>query len=174
MGELDIYGDDELEENEEMLQGFLVFDCVHHKYALGLESIREVIPWEEIIPVPDLPGFVKGMIERNGITIPMLDVRLRFSLPPSDYSDRTCFVIAADGSDIIGLIVDSADEVIQAGDKDMESPPDISHEIHSRFVSGVIRTGMILVLDLHNLIYNDEMSGVLKKITDFREKRFGK
>ncbi len=47
----------------------------------------------DITPVPGTPIYVKGVLNLRGKVIPVVDLRLKFGMPPADYDQRTCIVV---------------------------------------------------------------------------------
>ena len=48
---------------------------------------------EKINQVPELPAYMKGIINLRGKIIPVIDVRLKFKKAPVEYDDRTCIIV---------------------------------------------------------------------------------
>ena len=99
--EMELYGEDAQEGR------FLIFSLDSEKFGVEIRYVTEIIGFQPITEIPDMPEYMKGIVNLRGKIIPVMDVRLRFRKEPKAYNDRTC-VIVLDIRDIsVDLIVDS-------------------------------------------------------------------
>ena len=61
-------------------------------YGIAVLKVREIIRLQKITPVPQVPGYVKGVINLRGRVIPVVDLRVKFSLK-AEFAERTCIVV---------------------------------------------------------------------------------
>ena len=156
----------EIEETSEDTQRgkFLTFSVGKESYGIEIKYVTEIIGIQDITNVPELPEYLKGIINLRGKIIPVIDVRLRFRKEPKDYNDRTC-IIVIDIKDIsVGLIVDNVSEVLNIGDENIVPPPDVKIGFHSRYVRGIGKVGneVKLLLDCDKLLNDDEIDKITK------------
>jgi purine-binding chemotaxis protein CheW len=153
----------ELNEQEEDTQKskYLTFNIGSETYAIEIRYVTEIIGIQPITEVPEVPEYIKGIINLRGKIIPVMDVRLRFKKPFLEYAERTC-VIVIDVEEIsIGLIVDSVAEVITIPDSDVVMPPEVSKG-SSRFIKGIGKTGkeVKLILDCNTLLTENDIEDI--------------
>jgi len=155
--------DDTMELAEDTQKGkFLTFSVGKEDYGIEIKHVTEIIGIQEITEIPELPGYVKGIINLRGKIIPVMDVRLRFKKEPREYNDRTC-IIVIDIRDIsIGLIVDNVSEVLSIVDENVVPPPDIRTGFHNRYVRGIGKVGseVKLLLDCDKLLNDEEIDAL--------------
>lgn len=72
---------------------YLTFSLANEEYGIGILKSREIIAMMPITAIPQTPPFVKGVINLRGKVIPVVDLRLRFGVPESEYTDRTCIIV---------------------------------------------------------------------------------
>ena len=94
---------------------FLTFCLGKEEFAVRVLNVREIIGIQDITTVPQTPAFVKGVINLRGKVIPVVNLRLRFGIEEREYDDRTCIVVAEVDRVLIGLIVDTVEEVMETG-----------------------------------------------------------
>lgn len=143
---------------------FLTFSIGKESYGIEIKYVTEIIGIQDITNVPELPEYLKGIINLRGKIIPVIDVRLRFRKEPKDYNDRTC-IIVIDIKDLsVGLIVDNVSEVLNIGDENIVAPPDVKTGFHSRYVRGIGKVGneVKLLLDCDKLLNDDEFDKITK------------
>ncbi len=138
---------------------FLTFSIGKESYGLEIKYVTEIIGIQDITNIPEMPIYVKGIINLRGKIIPVIDVRLRFKKELRDYNERTC-IIVVDIKDIsIGLIVDHVAEVLVITTENIVPPPDSKIGFHNRYVKGIGKTGseVKLLLDCDKLLNDDEI-----------------
>jgi purine-binding chemotaxis protein CheW len=112
-------------------------------YGLAVQKVREIIRMQAITLVPQLPDFVKGVINLRGRVIPVIDLRLKFSLP-AVVSDRTCVIVVQvtlpSGLTVqMGLVVDSVEEVVTLNDVDLEPTPEFGVKVSTSYLIGMAK-----------------------------------
>jgi purine-binding chemotaxis protein CheW len=138
---------------------FLTFSLGKESYGIEIQYVTEIIGIQTITQIPELPEYVKGIINLRGKIIPVMDVRLRFKKEPREYNDRTC-VVVVDISDLsIGLIVDSVSEVITIQEQDIVEPPQMNKGFNNRYIKKIGKVGndVKLLLDCEKVLTEDEM-----------------
>ena len=138
---------------------FLTFSLGKESYGIEIKYVIEIIGIQAITEIPELPEYVKGIINLRGKIIPVMDVRLRFKKEPREYNDRTC-VIVVDIKDVfIGLIIDSVSEVLTIPEQDIVEPPQMNKGFNNRYIKriGKIGNDVKLLLDCEKLLTEDEL-----------------
>lgn len=161
----------EIENNVEMEEDtqkgrFLTFSIDKETYGIEIKYVTEIIGIQPITEIPDLPAYVKGIINLRGKIIPVMDVRLRFKKEPREYNDRTC-VIVVDIKDVsIGVIVDSVAEVLSISEQDIVEPPKINRGYHNRYIKGIgkVENDVKLLLDCEKLLTEDELEDLTQTL----------
>jgi purine-binding chemotaxis protein CheW len=151
------------EQEEDTQKGrFLTFSLGKETYGIEIKYVTEIIGIQAITEIPELPEYVKGIINLRGKIIPVMDVRLRFKKEPRAYNDRTC-VIVIDIKDIsIGLIVDSVSEVLSIPEQDIVEPPQMNKGFNNRYIKRIGKVGndVKLLLDCEKLLTEDELENL--------------
>jgi purine-binding chemotaxis protein CheW len=127
-------------------------------YGLKVLKVREIIRLQKITAVPQMPVFVKGVINLRGRVIPVIDLRVRFNLP-AEITDRTCIVVseicASEARPIqIGLIVDSVEDVVNVTASEIEPPPDFGSRLDTAYLHGLakVKGQLKMLLDLDRIV----------------------
>lgn len=159
---------DEMEEEEDTLKGrFLTFSLDSQVFGIEIKYVTEIIGMQPITEVPEVPVYVKGIINLRGKIIPVIDVRLKFKKEPEEYNDRTCIIVVDIQNLSVGLIVDNVAEVITIADENIVPPPDYKTGFQNRYIKGIGNAGsdVKLILDCDKLLKEDEMED-LNQITE--------
>ncbi len=157
--------EDDDEEMEDTQEGkFLTFILLEEEYGIEIRYVTEIIGIQSITEVPDMPAFVKGVINLRGKIIPVMDVRKRFGSDERAYDNRTCIIVINIGSQAMGLIVDRVSEVLDIPENHIEPTPDLKRKKGNRFIKGMGKVGdkVKLLLDSERLIYDDNDENFLQ------------
>ena len=152
-----------IDQEEDTQKGkFLIFTLGSEDYGLDIKYVTEIIGIQKITEVPELPEYIRGIINLRGRIIPVMDVRLRFRKSFREYNDRTCIVIVETKDISVGLILDAVSEVISIPDQDIAKPPDLNKEHGNRYIKGIgkVRIEVKLLLDCNKLLSNDEIQNL--------------
>lgn len=152
-----------MEPEEDSQKGkFLTFVLDKEEYGLEIRYVTEIIGLQAITLVPELPDYVKGIINLRGKIIPVIDVRMRFKKDMREYDDRTCIVVVEIKNISVGLIVDTVAEVLTIQDQDMVPPPQIKNGFQHKYIMGIGKVGsnVKLLLDCDKLLNDDEVEGL--------------
>jgi Chemotaxis signal transduction protein len=147
----------EMEEDTQK-ERYLTFYIGKEIYGIEIRHVTEIIGIQPITEVPELPEYIRGIINLRGKIIPVMDVGLRFKQPLQEYNDRTCIIVIDIEEISIGLIVDSVVEVLVIPDKDVVVPPDISNG-GRKYISGIGKVGndVKLLLNCDTLLNDNEI-----------------
>jgi purine-binding chemotaxis protein CheW len=138
---------------------YLTFRLGREAYAIGVLKIREIIRMLDITEVPQMPAYVKGVINLRGKVIPVVDLRLKFQLADVKITERTCIVVVqlaskGNSGSHLGLIVDAVEEVINIPSADIEATPDFGASVSTDYLLGMAKIkGMVkTILDIDKVI----------------------
>lgn len=143
-------------EEDTQNEKYLTFALDNESYGISINNVVEIIGMQPITLVPELPSYIKGIINLRGKVIPVMDVRLRFRKEFRDYNDRTCIIVVDINGLGIGLIVDSVSEVLVISEQDIVPPPNLNKT--NKYIRGIGKIGseVKLILDCDKLISDDE------------------
>ncbi|HTP64432.1 MAG TPA: chemotaxis protein CheW [Geobacteraceae bacterium] len=152
-------------ENTEMMQ-FLTFKLDGELFALNIAKVREVLDITTVTRVPRTPEFMLGVINLRGSVVPVVDLRLRFGMRQGERTVNTCIVIAevlVEGETLVlGVMVDSVQEVIDLSPADIEPAPKIGTRLDMEFIIGMgkLKEKFIIILNIDRLFSSDELAAV--------------
>ncbi|ENK0556000.1 chemotaxis protein CheW [Clostridium sporogenes] len=144
------------EQEDTQKDKYLIFSIDKEFYGIDIKYVIEIIGIEPITEVPQLPNYVKGVINLRGKIIPVMDVRLKFKKEAKEYDDRTCIIVVQIEDLCIGLIIDRVLEVANIDKKDISLPPKINknNENANRYINGIgkVDKDVRLLIDCNKLV----------------------
>jgi purine-binding chemotaxis protein CheW len=156
--------DDDLYDGDEDTQKdkYLTFHLANEDYGIEIVFVTEIIGIQKIAEVPDMPEFIKGVINLRGKVIPVMDVRLRFHLAERPYDERTCIIVVDINNTPVGLVVDEVSEVADIPANDVEPPPQTGTSKSSRYLKGMGKIGeaVKILLDVEQLLHDEELKQI--------------
>ena len=154
--------------NEVKAGKYLTFKLAEEDYGISLLKVREIIGMMPITSVPRTPDFVKGVINLRGKVIPVTDLRLRFGMPESAYTDRTCIIVVeVEGRDNkvqMGTVVDAVTEVLPVKSEEIEPAPEFGATVDTRYILGMANMdgSVKILLDIDRVLTADEIAELEK------------
>lgn len=148
----------DMEENAQK-DKYLTFYLEGEAYGIEIRHVTEIIGIQPITQVPELPGYVRGIINLRGKIIPVMDVRVRFNKKPQNYDERTCIVVVEVNDLSVGLIVDTVSEVMSISEENTVQMPNMGKAHHNRYVKriGKVNHEVKLLLDCVKLLCDEEL-----------------
>ncbi|WP_400162994.1 chemotaxis protein CheW [Brevibacillus sp. TJ4] len=137
----------------------IVFRLKDEEYGVEVNQVKSIEKLEHITRVPRTPQFVKGVINLRGVVTPIIDLRKRFDLEESDYTDSTRIIIVAVGELEVGLIVDAANDVIDIPVDAVEPPPEVVGGVEAAYLRGVAKLDkrLLILLNLDKVLSTEEI-----------------
>jgi purine-binding chemotaxis protein CheW len=145
---------------------YLIFHLGEEEFGTEVLKVREIMGLQDITPIPQVPAYVKGVINLRGKVIPVVDLRLKFSMPPEVYSERTCIVVMRtqheDEDLMVGMIVDGVVEVLNLTVADIEDTPDFGPGVETPYLTGMakIKGKVKILLDIDHVLNSNELNGL--------------
>ncbi|MBZ5521822.1 MAG: chemotaxis protein CheW [Acidobacteriia bacterium] len=136
-------------------------------FGVPISLVHEIVRVPDITSVPDAPEYVEGVINLRGRIIPVVDLRKRFKEPKITTNRKNRIIVVEVERKMVGLIVDTASEVLKVPEADVEVPPKLFEEGEVNYVTGVgkYRGRLVVLIDLTRVL----QKGELRRLTEFLE-----
>lgn len=131
--------------NESMLK-VIVFELMDKEYAIPVEHVMSIEKVPYITRVPGVEPFVMGVINLKGTITPIIDLRIRFGLERKEQDESTRIIIVSYNQFEVGLIVDSAKDVVEFPTDLMEPQPKVVGLQEIDFINGVVKIDKRLLI----------------------------
>lgn len=137
----------------------IVFQIDNEEYAVDVQQVGSIEKIEPITRVPETARFVKGVINLRGVVIPIIDLRIRFGMEEMAYTDTSRIIIVYVDDMEVGLVVDSANDVIDIQEETIEAAPEVVGSVKVDYVEGVVKHNerLFILLDLQKVLTTVEI-----------------
>jgi purine-binding chemotaxis protein CheW len=150
---------------------YLTFRLARETFAVDVAKVREILDFVAITKVPQTPEFMRGVINLRGSVVPVVDMKLKFGMEPTEKTVNTCIivleVIIENETTIVGALADSVQEVVELEPSQIEPPPRIGMKLNIDFIKGMgkLNDEFVIILDTDKIFSFDEGT-VLAEMTD--------
>ena len=140
---------------------FLTFRLADGEYGIEILKVREINGVMDITAVPQMPIYMKGVINLRGKVIPIVDLRLKFGLPEVEQTEQTCTIVVNVGKEI-GIIVDTVSEVLDIPGESIEPPPSLGATVDTDFILGMgkANNGVKILLNIDRVLSDTAIAGI--------------
>ena len=151
---------DRLEKQTSTLNKFLTFLLGDEEYGLEILRVREIIGIMAITAVPRMPDYVRGVINLRGRVIPVVDLRVKFSLERIEDTKETCIIVVDLGEILMGIVVDRVSEVLDIAESNIEEAPAFGVNVDTEFILGMgkVQERVVILLDIRKVLSVGEIS----------------
>ena len=142
---------------------YLTFFIAGEEYAVSLQFVREVIPYDTVTRVPGMPETVRGVTNLRGSVVPVVDLALKFRLPEVPVTSRTCIVLVEtvlEGVPVLmGLMTEQVGQVLALSAGELLASPSFGAPIRTDYLLGMAPVGkkFALVLDVRRVLSPREL-----------------
>ena len=153
-----------MQANEEKTTGsgsreLLTFTLGKEEYGIDILKVQEIRGYDAVTTIANSPEFIKGVINLRGIIVPIIDMRIKFSLGNVTYNELTVVIILNVAKRVMGIVVDGVSDVIALTPDQIKSAPEFSASLDMQYITGVgtVDHRMIIVMDIEKLMTSRDM-----------------
>jgi purine-binding chemotaxis protein CheW len=145
---------------------YLTFRLAGETFAVRVLRVREILEFQAFTKVPNVPRWIRGVINLRGGVVPVVDLALKFGLPESPITKRTCIVIVevdlGDEHVVMGILVDAVSQVVDLPGASIEAAPPFGTRVRVDFLEGIgkVEGSLVLLLDIDRVLSSAEVETV--------------
>jgi purine-binding chemotaxis protein CheW len=147
---------------------YLTFTLADEIFAVDVARVREILEMPNITKVPQVPDFMRGVINLRGCVVPVIDLRLKFGMKETAQTVNTCIIVVEvvmEGENVVlGSLADSVQEVIEMEPAQIEAAPHIGTNLNTDFIKGMGKHDgrFVMILDIDKVFSSVELAAVQK------------
>ncbi len=132
----------------------LVFQLAGESYGIDIQQIAEIIRFIEPTEVPNSVAYLDGIISLRGRMVPVINGRKRLGHQLTLPDRKSRIVVLQEDTELQGILVDSASQVLKLPKKDIEPTPPVVVGIDAEFIEGVCeyKKQLIILLSLQKFL----------------------
>lgn len=138
----------------------VVFKLMGHEFGMDITKVLEILNYEEVRPVPNVPHYVEGIINVRGTVYPIFNLRKRLNMKPTENTSEAKFVLLHLEDVRVGFLVDSISEILAVDEERVEKAPQMldKNRNSNKTIDYIIKEEdrMVIVLNVDSLISEEE------------------
>lgn len=142
---------------------YVIFKLDQSEFGIDIMNVREIVPFEDSLPVPNTPKFVEGIINHRGTVIPIINLKKRFSLSNLEVDkDTRIIIVTIEGKDV-GFIVDEASQTIRLSSDEIDLAPSYIVGVDEKYLEGVGKIDekrLLIIIDLKAILSYEEIKEI--------------
>ena len=156
---------------------FLSFKLGDEYFAANVAKVLNILELVKITKVPKSPLYMKGVINLRGNVLPVIDLRLKFGMDETKYTNNTCILVLdveMENEQLqVGALVDSVQEVLELKEENIQPPPNIGSKYKSEFIYGMARPAdeFIMLLDMDKIFSTEEILNLKTNVSNSEKKK---
>lgn len=137
-----------------MFRQLITFQLGEQILGIDIMAIREIRAWSPATPLPNVPAYVRGVVNLRGIVLPVLDLRHRLGWGATEPTARHVIIVVRAGEQLQGLIVDAVNDIVAINPDDIQPLPDVGDAGGPSSLEGLatLDDRMITVVSLERLV----------------------
>jgi purine-binding chemotaxis protein CheW len=145
---------------------YLTFKLADEIFAFDVAKVREILELTNITKVPQTPDFMRGVINLRGSVVPVIDLKLNFSMQRTEQTINTCIIVVEvnlNGESIVlGVLADSVQEVVEMEPNLIEPAPKLGTKLKTEFIKGMGKVGenFVMILDIDKVFSAEELTEI--------------
>jgi len=142
-------------------QQVLTFVLGNETYGVDILRVQEIRGFSAVTKIPHAPSHVLGVLNLRGSIVPIVDLRMRFSLERAEYNAVTVIIVlsvqSATGRRDFGVVVDGVSDVVDVKKAEVRPAPELGSASATEYILGLVPVAerMVVLLDIDCLIGND-------------------
>lgn len=154
------------EEIKSKTNSYLTFRLGDEEFAAHVEKVLNILEMTKLTHVPKAPDYMKGVMNLRGAVLPVIDARIKFGMPETEYTSNTCIVVLdvdLDGESVhVGAIVDAVQAVIEIKNEQIQPLPTLGSRYKAEFIVGMVKVEerFIIILNMDAVFSIDEITSL--------------
>ena len=151
---------------------FLTFYLAEEEYAVTILKVTEILECAVLTKVPGTPVWIRGVLNLRGAVVPVVDLAVKFGLPPTVITRRTCVVMVEMEHEgerlVLGVMADAVNQVVELGADAIQPPPSFGPKVRVDCIQGMGDSNgrFIVLLDIDRVLSSSEILAATTSVLD--------
>lgn len=136
---------------------YIIFELDDEIYSINLKYVREIEENYAIVPIPNCPEHIKGVINLRGEVVPVYSLRSRFQ--KTENREKGKIILTYVHGSVIGFEVDRIQGIETVGDQDMLKAPMLIMNDETVYIECILRAaaGIVVNISVENILSESEV-----------------
>ncbi|MFH0758230.1 MAG: chemotaxis protein CheW [Bacteroidota bacterium] len=143
------------EDSAETLE-FLQFSLADEQYGLETNAVSEVLPMQDLTPLPCTPDYVLGLFNARGKIVTVIDIKKIFGVPGRGPGEMNKLIIVSAAGLEVGILADTIRGIQTIPFSDLQRDIPALGDQRERYLKGITRQQTVL-LDIHRLLFDEQI-----------------
>jgi len=141
------------------IEQYVIFSLNEQIYGIEILKLKEVVSYQKITPLPNMKGFIKGIINLRGVILPVFDLREKFNLPETTYTSFHSIMVMEISGRVMGVIVDEISDVVELFPEEVQATSNLPPGVQAEYIKGIGKKEyeLIILLDVDRLLSPEEL-----------------
>jgi len=145
-------------------------------YGVDIRYVKGIEKYANIVPVPDTPNYIEGIINLRGELIPIFSLRSKFGMPKAAPTEETKLIIINSNNMLVAFEVDCVAEIMTMENEHGHAVPNILKNQKTDYAGKIVHTkkGVLAVLlDMNGILTEEERAAcenTLEKTKEMQKK----
>ena len=151
---------------------FLTFFVADEEYAISVLKVTEIIECGALTRIPGAPVWIRGVINLRGSVVPVIDLAIKFGLPQTAITPRTCVVVVEIHKDderlVLGVMADSVHQVFDIAPGDIQPAPAFGLKVRVDCILGMgsVNNKFVVILDIDHILTSNDLLAAAAAVTE--------
>ncbi|MDF7759600.1 chemotaxis protein CheW [Kosakonia cowanii] len=139
---------------------FLVFTLGNEEYGIEILKVQEIRGYDRVTRIANTPDFIAGVTNLRGVIVPIVDLRVKFTLGSAEFDDNTVvIVLSLDSGRVVGIVVDGVSDVLALNAAQIKPAPEYTVTLSTQYLLGLgsLNERMLILVDIEKLLNSEEM-----------------
>jgi len=141
------------------IEQYVIFSLNEQIYGIEILKLKEVVSYQKITPLPNMRGFIRGIINLRGVILPVFDLREKFNLPETTYTPFHTIMVMEISGRVMGVIVDEISDVVELFPEEVQAASSLPPGVQAEYIKGIGKKEreLIVLLDVDRLLSSEEL-----------------
>jgi purine-binding chemotaxis protein CheW len=145
-------------------QHYLSIKLNDELFAINVNKVLEVLQNQQTTKIPNVPDFIKGVINFRGEIVPVIEARQKFKMPQREDNQKYVIIVldleVNDKKILLGVIVDGVKDVLELSDDIIKDVPEMGTNYNIEFIKGMVKLdkGFLMLLNVDRVFSSEEIN----------------
>jgi len=140
-------------------QQYVIFSINDQTYGIEILRVKEVVGYRKITPLPNMRGFIKGIINLRGVVLPVFDLRKKFNLMETTYTPFHTIIVMEISGRVMGIVVVEISDVVELLPEEIQATSNLPPGVQTEYMKGIGKKEyeLMVLLDIDRLLSPEEL-----------------